>query len=101
MVFSCQTKGGFPFDIGPGTYRARLNGNASTITARVNEEIDGSISRLPNEISLYLMHRDDFDSQDYVILHDRPQTPVSTILQVRAYLYHGFIILECDYELNI
>lgn len=81
------TKGGFPFDVegygfGFGTYSSRLKGNAEQITRNVLKEIGESRKQLPSnfEISLYLMHRDDFDSLNYELI-DRVQTPVKTILE--------------------
>jgi aryl-alcohol dehydrogenase-like predicted oxidoreductase len=79
------TKGGFPFDVegygfGYGTYSSRLKGNAGQITRNVQKEIGESLKQLPSEISLYLMHRDDFDSLNYELI-DRVQTPVQTILE--------------------
>jgi len=74
------TKGGFPFDLGPGTYSSRLKSTVGQIRENVLEEVTGSKSRITTEISLYLMHRDDFDSKDYMLLN-RTQTPVDTILE--------------------
>eukprot|EP00727_Mastigamoeba_balamuthi_P005638 m51a1_g1694 hypothetical protein (511) ;mRNA; f:477552-479414 len=72
------TKGGFPYDLAPGTYRSRLVGSRSDITNKVKEELDGSLSRL-GHVDLWLMHRDDFDSDNYA-LTVRERTPVSDIL---------------------
>jgi aryl-alcohol dehydrogenase-like predicted oxidoreductase len=73
------TKGGFPHDLGPGTYRSRLNGTAVDITTAIREEILPSRARFDQPISIYLMHRDDADFNAYQRV-SRPQTPVDTIL---------------------
>ncbi len=74
------TKGGFPRDLGPGTYQSRLKGERSQITANVLEEARGSRSRYDKPIAIYLMHRDDADYLDYERVA-RPQTPAVTILE--------------------
>jgi aryl-alcohol dehydrogenase-like predicted oxidoreductase len=74
------TKGGFPRDLGPGTYRSRLRGDRATVVANVKEELDGSRSRYDRPIAIYLMHRDDVDFDDYRRVA-RPQTPAATILE--------------------
>lgn len=74
------TKGGFPRDLGPGTYQSRLKGGKDRIVANVREEVQGSRSRYDHPITLYLMHRDDVDYLDYARVQ-RPQTPVRTILE--------------------
>jgi len=75
------TKGGFPRDLGPGTYSSRLQGTKKQIIDNILEEITGSSQRLNNAITIYLMHRDDADFIDYKKTA-RPQTPVKTILEV-------------------
>lgn len=74
------TKGGFPRDLGPGTYESRLKGDRGQIAANVLEEARGSRSRYDKAITVYLMHRDDADYKDYERV-TRPQTPVVTILE--------------------
>lgn len=73
------TKGGFPRDLGPGSYRSRLHGDRSTILTNVKEELEGSRSRYDRPIAIYLMHRDDVDFDNYQRVV-RPQTPAATIL---------------------
>ncbi|MEB3198168.1 MAG: aldo/keto reductase [Candidatus Sericytochromatia bacterium] len=77
------SKGGFPRDLGPGTYRSRLAGDKAQIVANVREELEPSRARFNRPIAIYLMHRDDADFQDYRRL-ERPQTPVRTILEALA-----------------
>lgn len=74
------TKGGFPRDLGPGTYESRLKGDRPRITANVLEEVRGSRAKYDRPITIYLMHRDDADFRNYERV-DRPQTPVETILE--------------------
>lgn len=74
------TKGGFPRDLGPGTYESRLKGDRPRITANVLEEVRGSRAKYDRPITLYLMHRDDGDYRNYERV-DRPQAPVETILE--------------------
>ncbi|PKL77119.1 MAG: hypothetical protein CVV27_06785 [Candidatus Melainabacteria bacterium HGW-Melainabacteria-1] len=74
------TKGGFPKDIGPGSYRSRLNGTKEHITANILEEVQVSNLSYDAKIDIYLMHRDDADFQNYQRIK-RPQTPVQTILE--------------------
>jgi hypothetical protein len=74
------------YGFGFGTYSSRLKGNAPQINRNVAKEIAESQKQLPGvgqpggEISLYLMHRDDFDALNYELI-DRVQTPVETILE--------------------
>ncbi|HEY9069522.1 MAG TPA: aldo/keto reductase [Candidatus Ozemobacteraceae bacterium] len=74
------TKGGFPRDLGPGTYYSRLRGSREQILANVSEEARKSRSKYDRTIAIYLMHRDDADFWRYKPV-DRPQTPVRTILE--------------------
>ncbi|MBF0547296.1 MAG: aldo/keto reductase [Candidatus Riflebacteria bacterium] len=74
------TKGGFPRDLGPGTYFGRLKGTKEQITANVFEEIQRSKANYNNKIAIYLMHRDDMEYRDYKKV-ERPLTPVKTILE--------------------
>ena len=77
------SKGGFPRDLGPGAYSSRLKGTKEEIAANVLEEIETSQRQLKNNITIYLMHRDDADFKDYARV-ERPQTPVRTILEALA-----------------
>jgi len=77
------SKGGFPRDLGPGTYSSRLNGTREEIAGGVLEEISISDRQLNHNITIYLMHRDDADFRDYARV-ERPQTPVRTILEALA-----------------
>ncbi len=74
------TKGGFPRDLGPGTYDSRLKGDRDRIAGSVLEEVRGSRARYDRPITIYLMHRDDADFLNYDRVN-RPQTPVTTILE--------------------
>jgi aryl-alcohol dehydrogenase-like predicted oxidoreductase len=77
------SKGGFPRDLGPGTYSSRLKGTKEEIAGGVLEEITISDKQLNRNITVYLMHRDDADFKDYTRV-ERPQTPVRTILEALA-----------------
>lgn len=77
------SKGGFPRDLGPGTYSSRLKGTKEEITRGVLEEITTSDRQLNHAITVYLLHRDDADFLAYARA-DRPQTPVRTILEAMA-----------------
>lgn len=77
------SKGGFPRDLGPGAYSSRLKGTKEEIAAGVLEELGTSHRQLKNNITIYLMHRDDADFEDYARV-ERPQTPVRTILEALA-----------------
>ena len=74
------SKGGFPYDRGPGAYESRLKGSRKQIVENIKEEIEGSYKRLNNDITVYLMHRDDVDFQDYAKIR-RSKTHVKTILE--------------------
>jgi aryl-alcohol dehydrogenase-like predicted oxidoreductase len=78
------TKGGFPFDIGPGSYESRLKGNKDQIVSNVKEEIEGSSQRLNGRISIYLMHRDDLDFSNYNKIN-RKFTPARNILEALSH----------------
>ena len=82
------TKGGFPFDKGPGTYSSKLHGNKKQIIKNVAEELRYSYPNLHGKIDFYLMHRDDIEFANYVDRtygngygQTRVQTPVQTILE--------------------
>jgi aryl-alcohol dehydrogenase-like predicted oxidoreductase len=60
------TKGGFPFDLGPGTYDSRLHGSRKEIIKNISEELQWSYPNLHGQIDFYLMHRDDIRFVDYV-----------------------------------
>lgn len=77
------SKGGFPRDLGPGTYSSRLNGTEEEIARNVLEEIEISDRQLNGGITVYLLHRDDADFKDYARV-ERPQTPAGTILKALA-----------------
>ena len=82
------TKGGFPSDLGPGTYDSRLHGSRKEIVANIADELQWSRPNLHGQIDFYLMHRDDIKFVNY---EDRTfgdgqgnlrvQTPVQTILE--------------------
>ncbi|MFZ2955395.1 MAG: aldo/keto reductase [Candidatus Ozemobacteraceae bacterium] len=74
------TKGGFPRDLGPGTYYSRLKGGKEQIAANVSEEIHRSSVNYNDKIAIYLMHRDDMEYRNYEKIQ-RTLTPVKTILE--------------------
>lgn len=83
------TKGGFPIDIGPGTYDSRLTGDHQQMIENIAEEIRWSYSNLHGQIDFYLMHRDDVRFVNYQNMtyqdeygNPRTQTPVEDILAV-------------------
>ena len=78
------SKGGFPRDLGPGAYSSRLKGTKEEIARNVLEEISVSDKQLNHNITIYLMHRDDADFQDFARV-ERPQTPVRTIMEALAF----------------
>ncbi len=73
------TKGGFPRDLGPGTYQSRLKGSKQRMVANVLQEVQSSRARYDRKIDIYLMHRDDADFRNYQRVK-RAQTPVVDIL---------------------
>ena len=82
------TKGGFPFDLGPGTYDSRLHGSRKEIITNVADELRWSSPNLDGNIDFYLMHRDDIRFVNYEDRtfgdgngQTRVQTPVQTILE--------------------
>lgn len=77
------SKGGFPRDLGPGTYTSRLKGTKEEIAGNVREEIYTSDRQLNHNIAIYLMHRDDADFENYALV-ERPRTPVRVILEALA-----------------
>lgn len=83
------TKGGFPMDVGPGTYNSRLHGNHRRIVENIAEELRWSYPNLHGQIDFYLMHRDDvtfvnFEDKTFQDERGNPrtQTPARTILEV-------------------
>jgi len=74
------TKGGFPRDLGPGTYQSRLKTSKAEIVTQVSEELEKSRAQYRQKISIYLMHRDDADFNNYQRVK-REQTPVQTVLE--------------------
>lgn len=77
------SKGGFPRDLGPGTYSSRLKGGREEIARGVREELEISHAQLHGVLTIYLMHRDDVDFENYARV-ERPQTPAKTILEALA-----------------
>jgi aryl-alcohol dehydrogenase-like predicted oxidoreductase len=82
------TKGGFPFDTGPGTYDSRLRGSRKDIITNIAEELRWSYPNANGKIDFYLMHRDDIrfvNYEDHTFGdgngNTRTQTPVETILE--------------------
>ncbi|MBF0443896.1 MAG: aldo/keto reductase [Oligoflexales bacterium] len=67
-------------DVPPGTYASRLFGPVEQIVSRVSEEQGHSRSNLNDDITIYLMHRDD---GDYMRFNEVPRekTPVETIMR--------------------
>jgi len=82
------TKGGFPIDLGPGTYDSRLHGSKKEIIENIADELQWSYPNLKGQIDFYLMHRDDIRFVNHVDMTHvdeygvpRVQTPVQTILE--------------------
>lgn len=73
------TKGGFPRDLGPGTYYSRLRGTHEQMVANVFEQLRWSRKNYDDNIAIYLMHRDDDEFHDYGQTV-RPRTPARSIL---------------------
>lgn len=67
-------------NVPPGTYASRLYGSVDQIKRRVLEEISNSSSQLNQDITIYLMHRDDGDFVRFQEL-EREQTPVKSIME--------------------
>lgn len=89
------TKGGFPRDYAAGKYYSRLTGSTEQIAANIYEQLKWSQTSLGEiGITIYLMHRDDADYQDYIKV-DRPQTPVKTILSALShpFLRHRYLMV--------
>ncbi|MEK6626861.1 MAG: aldo/keto reductase, partial [Bdellovibrionota bacterium] len=63
-----------------GTYASRLYGGESQIIDRVSEEMGHSLRNLNDDITVYLMHRDDGDYFKFEEVK-RQKTPVKTIMQ--------------------
>ncbi|ELR66285.1 hypothetical protein C942_04873 [Photobacterium marinum] len=63
-----------------GTYSSRLYGDKEQIKERVSGELHHTTNHLSNDITVYLMHRDDADFFKFEEI-DRPQTPVNEILK--------------------
>ncbi len=63
-----------------GSYASRLYGEKELIQQRVSEEIGHTQNNLNNDITVYLMHRDDFDSINFNVIN-REQTPVLKIME--------------------
>ena len=66
-------------NVPPGTYASRLYGSSEQIKNRVFEEINNSSNQLNQDITIYLMHRDDGDYLRFKEI-EREQTPVATIM---------------------
>lgn len=64
----------------PGTYASRLYGSVDQIKERVSEELGHTTRNLNNDVTIYLMHRDD---GDYVKFNEvrRKKTPVLSIME--------------------
>ena len=67
-------------NVPPGTYASRLYGSGEQIKQRVLEEITNSSSQLNEDITIYLMHRDDGDFVGFQPL-EREQTPVRNLME--------------------
>ena len=74
------TKGGFPYDVGPGTYSSRLRGSKKEIVTHISDQVRWSRTNLDGQIDIYLMHRDDMEYKDYKNVTPDDQTPVRDIL---------------------
>lgn len=67
-------------NVPPGTYASRLFGTVGQIRDRVAEEIGNSYNQLNQDITIYLMHRDDGDFFKFKRV-EREQTPVRDIME--------------------
>jgi aryl-alcohol dehydrogenase-like predicted oxidoreductase len=67
-------------NVPPGTYASRLYGSVEQIKGRVLEEITHSSFQLNQDITIYLMHRDDADFVKFREI-EREQTPVRNIME--------------------
>jgi aryl-alcohol dehydrogenase-like predicted oxidoreductase len=68
----------------PGTYASRLYGSESQIRERVSIELGHTLANLGNGLTVYLMHRDDFDSVEFDVIK-RNQTQVETIMKALSH----------------
>lgn len=76
-----QSESGAPLkNVPAGTYASRLFGDESQITERIAEELGHTMNNLNNDITIYLMHRDDGDTVGFKDIK-RSQTEVKTIMQ--------------------
>lgn len=66
-------------NVPPGTYASRLYGDVREMSGRVAGELKHSVDNLGDDLTIYLMHRDD---GDYIKFNPvlRPQTPVQAIM---------------------
>lgn len=107
QIMHILSKGGFPFDLyyyqslpsgehsnalveeleqldsdtfPAGTYASRLYGSKELIVERVVEEMGHTLNNLNNDVTIYLMHRDDNDAVGFNAVQ-RNQTSVSTIME--------------------
>lgn len=76
------SKGGFPYDIGPGEYRSRFRveegnssriGNHEEVVANLAEEMYWSHKNLHGVILFWIMHRDDIRYENYQKIEDFTQ----------------------------
>ena len=63
-----------------GTYASRLFGAKDQIKRRVAEELGHTVTNLNNDVTVYLMHRDDGDFLKFNEI-ERNKTPVETIMR--------------------
>ncbi len=70
-------------NVPPGSYASRLYGSTEQITDRVAEELSHTRANLEEDITIYLMHRDDGDTYGFKAIK-RVQTSVRTIMEALA-----------------
>jgi aryl-alcohol dehydrogenase-like predicted oxidoreductase len=68
-------------EVPPGTYASRLFGSKDIIQERIAEELGHTGNNLNQDLTIYLMHRDDHDFIKFQNV-SREQTPVQDIMEV-------------------
>ena len=67
-------------NVPPGSYASRLYGSSDQIKQNVTEELGHTTDNLNGQLTVYLMHRDDFDSVDFNVI-SRAQNSVGNIME--------------------
>jgi aryl-alcohol dehydrogenase-like predicted oxidoreductase len=71
-------------DVPAGTYASRLFGKPLQINKRVGDELQGTLNNLGDDLTIYLMHRDDEDFIRFDAIR-RQQTPVLSIMKALSH----------------